>query len=119
MAPDGTVDESLMPDLTSERIREMYRMMVFTRRLDERMFSLQRQGRIGTFARVLGQEGAQLGAAYALEDRDWLVPAFRDMGAQLLRGMKPEHMLQYWSGDEPVSYTHLRAHETKANLVCR
>src|SRR5680860_1448692 len=100
MAPDGTVDESLMPDLTSERIREMYRMMVFTRRLDERMFSLQRQGRIGTFARVLGQEGAQLGAAYALEDRDWLVPAFRDMGAQLLRGMKPEHMLQYWSGDE-------------------
>jgi len=100
MAPDGTVDESLMPDLTSERVREMYRMMVFTRRLDERMFSLQRQGRIGTFARVLGQEGAQLGAAYALEDRDWLVPAFRDMGAQLLRGMKPEHMLQYWSGDE-------------------
>lgn len=100
MAPDGSVDESLMPDLSPERVREMYEMMVLTRRFDERMFNLQRQGRIGTFARVLGQEGAQLGAAYALEDRDWLVPAFRETGAQLFRGMKPEHILQYWGGDE-------------------
>ena len=98
--PQGNVDEALMPALTPDQIRALYEQMVFTRHLDERMFKLQRQGRLGTFARVTGQEGAHIGAAMALAADDWMVPAFRELGALLLRGMKPEHLLQFWSGDE-------------------
>ena len=76
---DGTVDEELMPALSPDDIRRLYGQMVLTRQFDERMFKLQRQGRLGTFARVAGQEGAQLGAAFALRPTDWLVPAFRDL----------------------------------------
>lgn len=100
MDEEGNVDESLMPDLTPERIRALYEIMVLTRRFDERMLKLQRQGRLGTFARVMGQEGAHVGAAFALRDEDWVVPAFREAGIFLLRGMKMEHFLQYWGGDE-------------------
>lgn len=100
MDVEGEVDASLMPALSPERITALYEVMVLTRVFDERMLKLQRQGRLGTFARVAGQEGAHVGAAFALADEDWMVPAFREAGAFLLRGMKMEHFLQYWGGDE-------------------
>ena len=100
LGEDGSVDEALMPELSTEDIQGLYRHMVLTRQLDERMFSLQRQGRLGTFARVAGQEGAHVGAAWALQPTDWLVPAFRETGALLLRGIPMEQLLQFWSGDE-------------------
>ena len=97
---DGTVDEALMPPLSPADIKRLYAHMVLTRQFDERMFNLQRQGRLGTFARVAGQEGAQIGAAFALRPDDWLVPAFRENGALLLRGISMVQLLQVWSGDE-------------------
>lgn len=97
---DGSVDEALMPPLTSDDITRLYEHMVLTRRFDERMFKLQRQGRLGTFARVTGQEGAQIGAVFAMQPTDWLVPAFRENGALLWRGVPMTQLLQYWSGDE-------------------
>lgn len=100
MDTTGEVDASLMPDLSPERIRALYDLMVLTRRFDERMLKLQRQGRMGTFARVAGQEGAHIGAVFALRDEDWMVPAFREAGAFLARGMKMTNFLQYWAGDE-------------------
>ncbi len=100
MDTEGVVDESLMPDLTPEQIQRLYEHMVLTRQFDERMFKLQRQGRLGTFARVAGQEGAHVGAAFALRPDDWLVPAFRETGALLLRGLSMTQLLQFWSGDE-------------------
>ena len=98
--PEGIVDEALMPALSPEQIKRLYEHMVLTRQFDERMFRLQRQGRLGTFPRVAGQEGAQVGAAFALRPDDWLVPAFREAGALLLRGLPMEQLLQFWSGDE-------------------
>lgn len=97
---DGNVDTGLMPDLSPEQVAELYRIMVLTRRLDERMLKLQRQGRLGTFARVLGQEAAHIGAAYAMREGDWLVPAFRETGSFIVRGIPMEKVLQYWGGDE-------------------
>lgn len=97
---EGRVDASLMPDLSPEQIKALYGWMVLTRRFDERMFKLQRQGRLGTFARVAGQEAAHVGAAFALKPEDWYVPAFRETGAMLLRGAGMKETLQYWSGDE-------------------
>lgn len=98
--PSGAVDEALMPELDPGQVRRLYEHMVLTRRFDERMFKLQRQGRLGTFARVAGQEGAHVGAAFALRPDDWLVPAFRETGALLWRGLTMTQLLQYWSGDE-------------------
>jgi pyruvate dehydrogenase E1 component alpha subunit len=100
MDQEGRVDDALMPALSSEEMLSLYGHMVLTRQFDERMFKLQRQGRMGTFGRVAGQEAAQVGAAFALQPDDWLVPAFREMGALLLRGLPMEQMLQYWAGDE-------------------
>jgi pyruvate dehydrogenase E1 component alpha subunit len=100
MNEEGVVDATLMPELSPEQIKALYRHMVLTRQFDERMFKLQRQGRLGTLARVAGQEGAHIGAAFALRPEDWLVPAFRETGALLLRGLPMEQLLQYWSGDE-------------------
>jgi pyruvate dehydrogenase E1 component alpha subunit len=100
MDPQGVVDEALMPDLEADEIKRLYTAMVITRQLDERMFKMQRQGRLGTFGRVAGQEGAHVGAAFALRPEDWLVPAFREIGALVLRGIPMTQLLQYWGGDE-------------------
>jgi len=100
LSAEGLVDEALMPDLTPEQIQHLYRHMLLTRQFDERMFKLQRQGRLGTFPRVAGQEGAHVGAAFALRPADWVVPAFRETGALMLRGIPMEQLLQFWGGDE-------------------
>ncbi|HZJ02882.1 MAG TPA: pyruvate dehydrogenase (acetyl-transferring) E1 component subunit alpha [Thermoleophilia bacterium] len=101
MDQEGNVDESLMPDLSEEQIRHLYETMVLTRQFDERMLKLQRQGRLGTFARVMGQEAAHIGTTYALEKgKDWLVPAFRETGAFILWGTPLESMLAVNAGDE-------------------
>jgi pyruvate dehydrogenase E1 component alpha subunit len=97
---DGTVDEALMPELSPDDIKRLHAQMVLARQFDDRMFKLQRQGRLGTFARVAGQEGAQIGAAFALRPTDWLVPAFRENGALLHRGIGMAQLLQFWGGDE-------------------
>ena len=83
MDVEGNVDQALMPDLSGEQIAQLYWYMVLTRTFDDRMLKLQRQGRLGTFARVMGQEGAHIPAAFALRADDWMVPAFREAGAFL------------------------------------
>ncbi len=72
----GNVDKELEPELSEEFLLKLYRSMLQGRRFDERMLNLQRQGRIGTFPPVVGQEASQLGAVAALEPSDWMAPAF-------------------------------------------
>ena len=74
---DGNLDTTLEPDIAPERLQELYRAMLLGRRLDERMVRLQRQGRIGTFAPIKGQEASQMGSVFALRPTDWMVPSFR------------------------------------------
>ncbi len=61
--------------------------MVLARTLDERGVNLQRQGRIGFYAPMEGQEAAQVGCAWALSSKDWLVPAYRELAVALTRGV--------------------------------
>jgi pyruvate dehydrogenase E1 component alpha subunit len=96
----GKADESLIPPLTDEEIRKMYEVMVLSRTFDRRALSLQREGRIGTYAPILGQEASQIGSALALEKTDWVFPSFRENGVYIALGHPPEKILQYWSGDE-------------------
>jgi pyruvate dehydrogenase E1 component alpha subunit len=72
--------------------------MLLGRRLDERMLRLQRQGRIGTFAPIKGQEASQLGSAFCLSPTDWMVPSFRETAAMVWRGWPIEKLLLYFSG---------------------
>jgi pyruvate dehydrogenase E1 component alpha subunit len=96
----GNVDESLMPLLSAEEIRKLYETMVLARTFDQRALSLQREGRIGTYASILGQEASQIGSALALEKTDWFFPSFRENGVYIALGQPPYKILQYWSGDE-------------------
>lgn len=98
LSEGGLVDRDLEPDIPGELLLKLYRFMVLGRRFDERMLQLQRQGRIGTFAPIKGQEAAQLGAVAALEPRDWMVPCFRETAAQLWRGTPMESILLYFGG---------------------
>lgn len=95
---DGDLDKELEPDLSEELLLKLHRMMLLGRRLDERMLNLQRQGRIGTFPPIKGQEAAHLGPIAALRDTDWMVPAFREMTAEIWRGRTIENILLYFAG---------------------
>ncbi|WP_132057795.1 pyruvate dehydrogenase (acetyl-transferring) E1 component subunit alpha [Halorussus amylolyticus] len=97
---DGrVVAPDLVPDLDDETFVSMYRDMRFCRRLDERAISLQRQGRLGTFASLAGQEGSQIGSTYALADEDIISYQYREHGAVVARGFPWEYLL-YWAGHE-------------------
>src|SRR5918992_1612965 len=80
---DGQVDKKLMPDLSEDQFLHFHRSMLLSRRFDERLLSLQRQGRIGTFAPVKGQEACQIGAVAPLQQEDWVVPSFRETAAAI------------------------------------
>lgn len=90
--PDGTV-----ATLTRQQLRELCRHLHATRGLEERFERLFKQGQIvGGLYRSLGQEATAVGSAYALEEGDWLAPSIRDLGALLVRGLRPvEMLLQY------------------------
>ncbi len=86
------------PGLDSELYQKMYRNMVLSRELDRRMLSLQRQGRIGTYAMLEGQEAVQIGSALAMEPDDFVFPSYREHGVQITRGLPMEVLLAYWKG---------------------
>ncbi|TSK06901.1 MAG: pyruvate dehydrogenase (acetyl-transferring) E1 component subunit alpha [Geobacter sp.] len=96
----GEADPDLMPQLSEEEIRRMYEFMLLARVFDERAVALQREGRIGTYPPILGQEAAQVGSAFALSPGDWVFPSFREMGVHLTLGFPIAQLLQYWGGDE-------------------
>ena len=89
-----------VPDLTDEEFVEMYRYMKLARHFDTRAVSLNRQGRMGTYPPLAGQEGAQVGSAMAMTDGDWLIPSYREHAASMTRGLDPRDTLLYWMGDE-------------------
>ena len=96
----GNVDVALMPQLSEAEIWRMYEAMVLARTFDERAVALQREGRLGTYPPIMGQEAAQVGSALALSAADWIFPSFREMGAHLTLGYPIPQLLQYWTGDE-------------------
>ncbi len=82
--PSARVEEKR--GLSSAQLIEIYRAMLLIRTLDERMMTLQRQGRVGFYGACTGQEAACIGSAFALRPTDWIFPALREGSAMLLRG---------------------------------
>ena len=100
LGADGSLDTRLEPRLSEDRLLSLYRWMVLAREADQRLLKLQRQGRIGTFPLCTGQEAATCPVALAMGERDWLVPAFRELGALLIRGVGLEQVLALYAGYE-------------------
>lgn len=98
---DGSVLEGAsVPDISPEEMVEMYEQMRLVRHFDQRAVSLQRQGRMGTYPPLSGQEGAQIGSAHALEADDWVFPSYREHGTALVRGTSLKRTMLYWMGHE-------------------
>jgi len=87
-----------VPDLTEADLLEIYEGMKLVRHFDRRAVSLQRQGRMGTYPPLSGQEGSQVGSAHALAEEDWMFPSYREHGAALVRGMSLKRTVLYWMG---------------------
>ncbi|ERH03377.1 MAG: pyruvate dehydrogenase E1 component, alpha subunit [Halorubrum sp. J07HR59] len=91
------------PALTAAELVEMYRFMKLGRHFDTRAVRLQHQGRMGTYASMSGQEGAQVGSCFALGDSDYIVPTYREHIAAAVQGHPLEQTLRYWMGSEQGS----------------
>ena len=98
LGEDGRCDADLEPEIPENILLKLHQYMVLGRRFDGRLLSLQRQGRIGTFPPITGQEAAQLGAVAPLGPSDWLVPSFRETAAELWRGKTMENIIIYNNG---------------------
>ena len=85
-------------DLTAAAIRDMYRDLVLVRRIDTEAISLQRQGELGIWASLLGQEAAQIGSGRALSPDDMVFPTYREHGVAWCRGIDPVKLLELYRG---------------------
>ena len=96
---DGSADERWEPDLRRDQLESLYRFMLLERVLDERMLSLQRQGRIGFYGPAVGQEATIVAGAFAMEPQDWIFPQYREVGAALLRGLPLKTLVCQFMGN--------------------
>ena len=100
LGPDGrTHDETDLPlDLTTVDLPGLYRDMALARRLDTEAIALQRQGELGVWPSLRGQEAAQVGAARAMRGQDIAFPSYREHGVALCRGVDPVELLGLFRG---------------------
>jgi pyruvate dehydrogenase E1 component alpha subunit len=103
------------PDLTAlglkdEDLKQLYRLMALTRRADLEATALQRQGELAVYPPLIGQEAAQIGSAFALEESDWIFPSYRELGAAVVRGVDLVEYLHFyratWHGGTYDSTAH-------------
>jgi 2-oxoisovalerate dehydrogenase E1 component alpha subunit len=85
-------------DLSAGEVRDLYRDLVLVRRIDTEAISLQRQGELGIWASLLGQEAAQIGSGRALGPHDMAFPTYREHGVAWCRGLDPLKLLELFRG---------------------
>jgi 2-oxoisovalerate dehydrogenase E1 component alpha subunit len=85
-------------DLTADEVKALYRDLVIVRRIDTEAIALQRQGELGIWASLLGQEAAQVGSGRALSPRDMAFPTYREHGVAWCRGLDPTKLLELFRG---------------------
>ncbi|TQC44195.1 pyruvate dehydrogenase (acetyl-transferring) E1 component subunit alpha [Rhodococcus sp. WS4] len=89
---------SYVDDVDIEAVRALYEDLVVVRRIDAEATALQRQGELGLWAPLLGQEAAQVGSARALDPDDFVFASYREHGVAYCRDVDPTHMLRFWRG---------------------
>ncbi len=100
LTPEGErVDHPDYPlEISAQEIRALYRDLVLVRRIDFEAIALQRQGELGIWASLLGQEAAQVGSGRALEPADMAFPTYREHGVAWCRGLDPTKLLELFRG---------------------
>lgn len=97
LSPEGKIVGEV-PNLSAERLMGLYRWMVQGRIFSERMVALQRQGRMGTFGPLQGQEAASVGLAAPLQEKDWLVGSYREILSYMVKGVPMLAMMELYRG---------------------
>jgi 2-oxoisovalerate dehydrogenase E1 component alpha subunit len=85
-------------DISARELQGLYRDLVLVRRMDTEAIALQRQGELGLWASLLGQEAAQIGSGRALGPRDMAFPTYREHGVAWCRGVDPVKLLELFRG---------------------
>ena len=85
-------------ELTTDEVKSLYTDLVLVRRIDTEAIALQRQGELGIWASLLGQEAAQVGSGRALGPRDMAFPTYREHGVAWTRGLDPSRLLELFRG---------------------
>ncbi|MDW4905799.1 pyruvate dehydrogenase (acetyl-transferring) E1 component subunit alpha [Streptomyces sp. ADMS] len=100
LAPDGTLvtHRGFASDHTPDQLRDFYRDMVMSRAIDGEATALQRQGELGLWPPLLGQEAAQVGSAQALRGDDYAFPSYREHGVAWCRGVDPVDVVKLFRG---------------------
>jgi 2-oxoisovalerate dehydrogenase E1 component alpha subunit len=98
LTPEGERVEHPQYPLGDVDIKGLYRDMVLVRRVDTEAISLQRQGELGLWASLLGQEAAQIGSGRALTSKDMAFPSYREHGVAWCRGVDPIRLLELFRG---------------------
>ena len=116
LGDDGVIDPAIDPGLSNDEVLRIYAAMVRTRWVDDRLVSLQRQGRIGFHIGSIGEEATIIGAAFALRTEDWLFPAYREFGAALLRGFPLQSYFDnmFGNANDPAKGRQMPDHYTHA-----
>ena len=92
----GEPRRELSIGLKEKELRELYRLMALTRKADLEATALQRQGELAVYPPLIGQEAAQVGSAFALEESDWIFPSYRELGAAVVRGVDLVEYLHFY-----------------------
>ncbi len=110
--PADTAAEAVLATVDATLARRLFDGMVRIRVTDARMMALQRQGRIGFYGEAVGQEAAIVGSAAASAPNDWIVPALREAGVGLFRGMSLDSYISqiFGNADDPSKGRQMPCH---------
>lgn len=97
LSPEGKIVGEV-PNLSAEHLMGLYRWMVLGRVFSERMVSLQRQGRMGTFGPLHGQEATTVGLAAPLQQKDWVIGSYREILSYLVKGVPMPAVMELYRG---------------------
>lgn len=95
--PDPELDR-WVSDVDAEVLASLYRDMVIVRRIDTEGVTLQRQGQVGLWPPLLGQEAAQVGSVRAMRETDWAFCSYREHAVAWCRGVSPAGLMTQWRG---------------------
>lgn len=100
--PDGSLTETAARDQLPkiDTLERIFTTLLRTRALDSKAINLQRTGQLGTYSSNIGQEAIGASIAAAMQEDDVLFPTYREISAQLWRGVQMHEILLYWGGDE-------------------
>jgi len=108
---------ALVADIGPARLRALYEDLVVSRRIDTEATALQRQGQLGLWPPLLGQEAAQVGSARALHPDDYVFCSYREAAVAYCRGVDPGDLTRLWRGAAHHCWDPAEINMTNPNIV--